>query len=141
MIRSRRGDDCGQVTAFVVVFTMALVFVAGLVVDGGVLLTTKRQAMNIAEQAARAGAQGLSIDQLRSTGVQALDPQSAADTAHRYLAAAGYRGDVAVAGNRVTVSVAIRRRPLILGLGGLGAVTVTGHAVARNARGVVEADT
>ena len=139
-VTTRLADDGGQVTAFVVVFTVALVFVAGLVVDGGALLTTKRCAINTAEQAARAGAQALSIDDIRATGAQTLDPDRAAAAAHDYLGAVGHRGTVAVDGGRVTVTVAIPRRPLILGIGGLRTVTVTGQATARNARGVVEVD-
>jgi Flp pilus assembly protein TadG len=130
----------GQVTAFVVVFTVALVFVAGLVIDGGGLLTTKRQAINTAEQAARAGAQGLAIDELRATGDVRLDPQRATDAAEEYLAATGHTGTATVTDDRVTVTVAIRWRPLILGIGGMRTVTVSGQAAARNVRGVAEAD-
>lgn len=136
----RLAGEAGQVTAFVVVFTVAIIFVAGLVVDGGALLTTKRRAINTAEQAARAGAQALSIDQLRATGVQTLDPDRAAAATRDYLAATGHHGTVTVDDTRVTVTVAIAQRPLILGIGGLRTVTVTGQAAARNVHGVVEAD-
>ena len=140
-VTSRRlSDECGQVTAFVVVFTVALVFVAGLVVDGGALLTTKRRAINTAEQAARAGAQGLAIDELRATGAHRLDPDRAIAAAYEYLAATGSTGTATVADDQVTVTVAIPWRPLILGIGGVRSSTVTGHATARNVRGVVEAE-
>lgn len=138
---SRIRDDNGMVTAFVVVFTTALLFVAGLVIDGGYLLTAKRQAINVAEQAARAGAQGLSISQLRATGRHVLDPQQAAAAAHAYLASAGHEGTVAVTGDQITVTVTVRRAPVILGIAGIGEFTVTGQATARNVRGVTGADT
>lgn len=138
---SRRHAEHGQVTAFVVVFTTAMLFVAGLVVDGGYLLTAKREAINVAEHAARAGAQALSIDQLRASGQHVLDAQHAAAAAHAYLASAGHQGNVAVAGDQITVTVDVRRAPVILGIAGVGEFTVTGHATARNVRGVTGADT
>jgi len=42
--RARRLDERGQVTAFVVVITMALILCAGLVIDGGLTLAAKVQA-------------------------------------------------------------------------------------------------
>lgn len=135
-----RGDE-GQVTAFVVVFTVALLFVAGLVIDGGAVLTTKRQAVNEAEQAARAGAQALAVESLRATGAQTLDPQRAAAAARTYLDRIGRDGTVSVTGDQVSVTVEVPRRLVILGIGGLAEVTVTGQAEARNVRGVLEGET
>jgi Flp pilus assembly protein TadG len=135
------GRERGSVTAFVVIITVALLFVAGLVIDGGFLLTTKRQAINVAEQAARAGAQGLAVEQIRTSGAHTLDSARAAASAQDYLATAGREGTVTVHPDRVEVTVTIPRRLVILGLGGQGEVTVTGTAVARNVRGVSEPET
>ena len=44
-------------TAFVVTLAAALILLAGLVLDGGLVLAAKRRAINEAEAAARAGAQ------------------------------------------------------------------------------------
>lgn len=137
---SRLRDERGQVTAFVTIFTLALIFVVGLVLDGGFVLAAKRQAMNEAEQAARAGAQAVDIDALRGTGAQVLQPEAAADAARAYLARVGRTGDVTVDGATVTVSVSIDRPLLILGIGGLADVTVTGTGSASAVRGVVDAD-
>lgn len=134
-------NEGGQVTAFVVVFTTALLLVAGLVIDGGAILTTKRQATDIAAQAARAGAQALSVDVLRGTGGQQLDPEQATAAAHAFLDRAGHPGTVTVTGDSVTVTVAIDQALAILGLGRDGQVTVSGQATARNVRGVVEGET
>ncbi len=138
-----REREAGQVTAFVVVFTTALIFVAGLVVDGGSLLAAKRRAMNEAEGAARAGAaatSALDIDAFRATGSVALDPARAESAARDYLERAGHPdADVAVNGDRIRVVV---RFPgpemLILGLS-TGVVSGTGEA--RAVRGVSEAET
>lgn len=133
--------ESGQVTAFLVTFIMALLFVAGLVIDGGYLLAAKRQAIDTAEQAARAGAQGLALEDLRATGRQTLDPRRATLAARAYLASTGHDGTVTVNGDRVAVTVTIPRRLVILGIAGFGEVTVTGQAEARNVRGVLRAET
>lgn len=139
--RTRGAGEGGQVTAFVTVFTVALVFVVGLVLDGGLVLAAKRQAGNVAESAARAGAQAVSIDRLRSEGASELDPDEALARARSYLARVGHRGTVTVSGDTVTATVEIDQPLQILGIGGLGQVTVTGRGEARTVRGVERGET
>ena len=60
---------------------------AGLAIDGGVLLTSRRELQSIADGAARAGATRVDMDRLRATGgadVQ-LDPPLATAAARAYL--------------------------------------------------------
>ncbi|MBN2624012.1 MAG: Tad domain-containing protein [Acidimicrobiales bacterium] len=100
-----------MVTAFVVVFATALVFVAGLVVDGGRMLAEHRKLDNLADSAARAGAQAVDDDAVRD-GVtdDLLDDDEAVTRACALLADAGHPCGggtaVAVTGNAVTVTVA-----------------------------------
>ena len=105
---SAPGGDRGMVTAFVVVFAGALVFVSALVVDGGRMLAEHRHVDNLADSAARAGAQAISEDSV-STGSPALDPAAAVAAACGFLADAGEPcgggTGVSVDGNRVTVTV------------------------------------
>ncbi len=132
----------GQVTAFVTIFVVALLFVAGLVLDGGLLLAAKREADATASAAARAGAQAVSLDALRGSGAQRLDEQASRQAVADFLSQAGYQGRVVeVAADHVSVEVTIQRRLLILGIGNLTSRTVTGRATARNVRGVREAET
>ena len=126
----------GQVTAFVVVMVAALLLCVGLVLDGGLLLAAKRRASNEAEQAARAGAQAVATDAYRASGVLRLDPARARFAARAYLAAAGHHGTVRVAGDRVAVTVEVTQPMQLLGLAGIGSMTVTGRGAARAARGV-----
>lgn len=102
------GDD-GMVTAFVVVFAMALVFVTALVVDGGRMLAEHRHAGNLADSAARAGAQAISDSAVRRGDEVVLDQAGAQAAACAFLANAGSAcggGTSASAdGNRVTVTV------------------------------------
>lgn len=111
---------------------------AGLAYDGGGIVAAKRQAMNDAEQAARAGAQGVATEELRATEAQELDVARAEAAAQDYLARIGRSGTVQVDGDAVRVTVSITRPMVILPL---GAVTVTGVAEARNVRGLVGAET
>ena len=134
-------DERGQVTAFVVVFALALMFVAGLVLDGGHVLAAKRRAINEAEGAARAGAATLAVEGYRASGPVRLDPVRAQAAARAYLAQTGHTGQVAVSGDRVVVVVRFDQPLQILGLGGLGAQTVTGRGQARAVLGVEGAET
>jgi Flp pilus assembly protein TadG len=111
---------------------------AGLAYDGGGIVAARRQAMNEAEQAARAGAQGLATEALRASGRQELDPARAEAAAQEYLDSLGRRGTVEVDGDSIRVTVTISRPMVILPL---GPVTVSGTAEARNARGVLGAET
>jgi len=132
-VRSERGS----VTAFVAGFTVALLAVAGLVADGGFLLAARRQAFDQAEAAARAGAQAIDINALRRHGVVQLDPGQARSDALAYLATTGHQGSVQVTGDTVTVDVTFQRPVTLLGIIGLGTVTVTGDGSADAVRGVL----
>jgi uncharacterized membrane protein len=61
--------------------------IAGLAIDGGVLLASRRQLQSVADGAARAGATRLDLDRLRGSGgadVQ-LDQAQAVEAASTYL--------------------------------------------------------
>ena len=129
--RSRLDDaESGMVTAFVVIFTLALVLMAGLVLDGGLALAAKVQAIDDAQAAARAGAQAIDIPTYRASGQITLDPAQAAADAERYLAAAGHTGTVSVNGKQVTVTVTITEPTQILSLAGINHLTETGTGTA-----------
>jgi hypothetical protein len=131
------------VTAFVVIFTTALIFVAGLVIDGGSLLAAKRRASNEAEAAARAGAAALpslDVDAFRRGGQVVLDPGAAEAAVRAYLQRAGHPdADVTVVGDRVRVSLRVPDPELFILRFVSGDVHGTGEA--RAVRGVVGAET
>lgn len=104
--------DRGMVTAFVVIFATALVFVSALVVDGGRMLAEHRKVDNLADSAARAGAQAIDEDAVRQgETVNVLDEAVAVDLACGFIADAragngcGGGTTVAVDGGEVTVTV------------------------------------
>lgn len=133
--RRGRGDD-GMVTAFVVIFVLALLLLAGLVIDGGLTLAARVTAIDEAQAAARAGAQAVNLAAYRATGHETLDPAQATAAAEAYLGATGHTGTVTVAGDQVAVTVTIRQRMQILDIAGIGHLTVTGTGVARAEHGV-----
>src|ERR1700736_721801 len=87
------------------------VSVAGLAIDGGILLASRRQLQSVADGAARAGATRLDEDRLRSSGgadIQ-LDPTLARGEAWSYLDARLTREVQWQAAPSVHVDVAARR--------------------------------
>ena len=124
-----------MVTAFVVIFTLALLVMAGLVLDGGLALAAKVQAIDDAQAAARAGAQAIDIPTYRSTGMITLDPAQAVADAQGFLAAAGKHGTVTVAGETVDVTVTITQPTQILSVVGVDQLTVSGAGSATAQQG------
>ncbi|WP_245783319.1 MULTISPECIES: pilus assembly protein TadG-related protein [Amycolatopsis] len=113
-------------TAFVVIIVTACLILAGLVLDGGLALSTKARAIGQAEEAARAGAQELDLQAYRAGRGARLQPSAAAAAAYQYLRAAGANGTVTVSGNTVTVFVTAQSSTQLLGLVGVRGFTVTG---------------
>ncbi|WNE95538.1 hypothetical protein PS467_09380 [Streptomyces luomodiensis] len=130
---TKKGDR-GQVTAFVVGVAAALWLFTGIVVDGGLALAGKARALDVAQEAARAGAQQLDIGRLRSTQDVRLLTGKAARTATAYVTATGDVGQAKVRGDEVTVKVTHRQPAHILQLVGIRALTVTAHATVRAER-------
>lgn len=110
----RHMDERGSVSAFVAVVAVALVMVAGLVYDGGQVLATQARVRDLAGNAARAGAQEVDLDALRTDGVVVLDPDRAASAALAYLERSGAHGQVAVVGGSVTVTATLVQAMRIL---------------------------
>lgn len=133
---ARWREDDGSITVFVVGLTLALMMVAGLVYDGGRVLAARRQAHNLAENAARAAAQAVDLDSLRTGAPLVLDPLNAEVAAHDYLAATGYSGEVVVTADRVEVTVSITTPMVLLQVAGVPDRTVTARGEARLVRGI-----
>jgi hypothetical protein len=135
-LRERLRDDAGQVTPFAVVMITALLLVAGLVLDAGTALSAKVQALDIAQAAARAGAQQLNLPVYRTTGVAELDPARAERAARNWLASARVEGDAAATTAVVTVTVRRASRTQLLQLVGIRELGLTATASARAVQGI-----
>jgi Flp pilus assembly protein TadG len=119
----------GAISAFVAVIALALLMAAGLAIDGGRKVNALREASHLADNAARAGAQAVDLDTLRTTGDLRLLPDQAAARVDRYLTSLGHTGDVTVTGDTVTVTVSLTVDPVLLPTGPI-TVTATEAATA-----------
>lgn len=122
--------DGGQATAFTVVMTVAILALAGLVLDAGLAVSTKVEAVSAAQSAARAGARELDVAALRTTGVVRIDPAKARTAAQDWLNRSSLTGTVTVTGNQVTVSVTTARQTQLLHMLGVTSIPITATATA-----------
>ena len=60
------GGERGSITVFVVVFAIAVVFLTGLILDGGIALNARERAVDMAGQAARAAAGDIDLTTLEA---------------------------------------------------------------------------
>lgn len=121
--------DKGSISAYVVFLALALIVVCGLVFDAGGALGDRQRAADIAEQAARAGADRL----LPTPDGQAplIDVPAARSTALAFLRREGVPGMVAATSTEVTVTVTITHRTTLLQAAGIDTLPVKGSATAR----------
>jgi hypothetical protein len=116
-------------TGLAVVMVLALLAVAGLVVDGARAESAHISALNEAEQAARVGAATLGASPRQGR----LAPSGGAvATAEAWMAREGHPGTAVVRGNEVIASVDPYPLPTtLLSLVGIGQVTISARGSAR----------
>lgn len=133
-----RGTDAGSVTLFFVVAALALFAMIGLVVDGGTKIRAAQQADALAEEAARAGGQAITVPAAIRGDSTLAEPSQAVQAAQSYLQDNDIAGSVQVTdgGRSIVVRVSVTRPTVFLGLVGVASMTVGGHAQARLVRGV-----
>ncbi|TDD63906.1 pilus assembly protein [Actinomadura rubrisoli] len=124
---------------YVVLFTPIVFMLAGLLVDGGLAIHARQRAADMAEQAARAGANEIDTDALRATGKPVIAPERARAAACDLLAS--YPDQIAASRcdadeQEVAVTVEIRVRPQLLGIiPGFGDFAMTSSATAHPVTG------
>ncbi|GAA1370231.1 pilus assembly protein TadG-related protein [Catellatospora chokoriensis] len=129
-VRWWRRDD-GQTTAFTLIMGIAVLALVALVLDAGLAIGTKVDAVASAQAAARAGARELDLTTLRVNGAVRVDPVKARAAAQDWLSRAELTGTVTVAGDQVTVSVATSQPTQLLTLIGIDAIAVHATATAQ----------
>lgn len=129
---TERNED-GVTALFVVLITVALLAMAGLVIDGGYAMASNRRLTSQAEQAARIGADALNQDSLRDGGDPQVDPSKAVAAAQTYLARVGApRGEVSIDGGIVTVTIKSHSKTSILSAVGVTQLATSGAASAKS---------
>ncbi len=119
--RPARHRERGSISPAAVLFAISTLAAAGLALDGGRKLNALGEARDLADNAARVGAQQVDVDAYRATGDVVLDSGEATAAASDYLAATGHSGTAAVATDTITVTVTITFQPTFLP----GPMTVT----------------
>jgi hypothetical protein len=118
------------VSTFLAVLALALLMAAGLAIDGGRKVNLLREASHLADNAARAGAQAVDLDTLRTTGDLQLLTDDAVQRVGGYLTSLGHApSDVVVDGDTVTVTISLTVDPVLLPTGPI-TVTATETATA-----------
>ncbi len=130
---TRRCNDRGSVSGFVVVITTAVLACAGLVIDGARVVSAKLDAADHAENAARAGAQEV----VARDGVITLDVVRARESAQAYLSSVGVSATLAVTPARITVTVSKTVQMTLLSLVG---VSVKSVSASRSSAPVTQGD-
>ena len=132
----RAHGDRGTATIWMVIGTVIVLAICGLVFDGGLLISAKREAINDAEATARAGAQGVDLNALYQQGPQQLDPGAATNRAQAFLEANGWTGTVNATPQSVTVTITRTQHLTFLTMFGLGDRPIAGTATAQPAQGL-----
>ena len=133
----RSGSDTGSITLMLVALFVALIALAGIVIDGGAKLNQAENATAIAQEAARAGAGMVNQANAYSTGSFTVDQGQAITAAQRYLAGAGYHGSVTPVGTEsIEVTVTVTGPTRVLSIIGIDSMTSTGSATASLVTGV-----
>lgn len=135
--RSRADGERGSLTLLLAALMVALLALAGLVIDGGRKLNQSSSAFAIAQEAARAGAGMVDRSAAYRSGTFKVDETQALTAARAYLADSGYSGTVSPDGTqRIRVTVTVTQPTLVLSLIGMDTLTSTGSAVASLVTGV-----
>lgn len=138
---SRPSREEGSVSVFVIALVVVLMVVAGLVVDGGRAVNARSAAMDVAEQAARSGANQVDLAAMRDSGVVRIDPAAGRAAALDHLVAAGYAADRATVradDEQVQVTVRDDVPTALLSLIFIRSFPVEGTATARAALGITD---
>jgi hypothetical protein len=136
-------SEAGSATIFLLAIIPVVVILLGLVYDGGEAYTAHTRALNLAEQAARTGAQEVDLATVRAGGPYRLNRPRAIHAATAFLAGSGLRGgqvrviaDPQTGGDAVQVSVPWSVTTSFLGIIGKPTIGGTATASARDAAGV-----
>ncbi|MFF4277067.1 TadE/TadG family type IV pilus assembly protein [Streptomyces sp. NPDC001536] len=142
-LRSRRAhlDDRGSGAGAVIIFALVFISLSAFVIDGGLSISKRERAADIAEQAARYAAQDIDTDALyENEGGEApinyenCDARVKAFAREMGMSGADIAGTHCVAADvdQVQVEVQLTYSPVFVGMFYNGDVVVHGQAVAEN---------
>jgi len=139
-VRRLHSDERGQIIVLVAILMIGLVAVVGLVTDGGLVFSQRRDLQNVADAAALAGAMQIDENAYRASGAVVLDERAARQAAVEYLEAEGdMTYSVVVRPARVEVSVSRRASTGFLQVIGIDSFEISAGASAAPRHGVASA--
>lgn len=133
-------DDSGQVAPLVAVCMLGLLAVAGLVIDGGVLFSARRDLQSVADGAARSGAMAVDEQTLRDSGGNRiyLDPGKAELAVTDYLNLVGFAGTAETTASIESVRVTLHEnhRTVLLSMMGIRTIETRASSAAGPRSGI-----
>jgi Flp pilus assembly protein TadG len=127
----------GTITLMLLVMFVALLALAGIVIDGGAKLAQAENAHAIAQEAARAGAGMVNQSKALANGSFTVDQAQALAAAQQYLARLGVQGTAAADGPQaIRVTVTVTAPTHVLSIIGIDSMRSTGSATASLVTGV-----
>lgn len=126
-------------SVFVIGMSVVLFGVAGLAIDGGRVINARDRAYDVAEQAARKGADQVDVATLRASGVVVLDQGQARAAADSYVHQnSGYSldGPITTTGTTVTVPLKATLSTSLLSLVGINDLDINASATASAVTGI-----
>ncbi len=131
------GGERGSITLMLAALSVALIALAGIVIDGGAKLRAAENADAVAQEAARAGAGMVNQSVAYSTGTFVVDQAQAIAAASAYLSAAHIQGTVTAKGREsILVRVKVTVPTSVLSIIGIDSMSSTGAATASLVTGV-----
>lgn len=136
--RARHEAERGSVSIWLALGAFVMIVVVGMAVDLSGQVLAQQHARDVAQQAARVGAQQVvASDALSGRGIR-LDQGRAQTAAQEYLRTTGVTGNARVVdGDRVVVTTSDTYAPKFLGIIGIGSMPVSGDGEARAIRTLV----
>ncbi len=122
-IRRACRADRGSGAAAVIIFAFVFLSLAAFVIDGGLSISQRERAADIAEQAARFAAEDIDQAALRSSGTVSINYADCGARVRQFARQSGLSGpDVAASGctgattAEVTVQIRLTYRPVLTGM-------------------------
>ena len=127
----------GTITLMLLVMFVALLALAGIVIDGGAKLAQAENANAYAQEAARAGAGMVNQSKALASGSFTVDQARALAAARQYLANLGVQGTAEADGpEAIRVTVIMTAPTHVLSIVGIDSMKSTGSATASLVTGV-----
>jgi Flp pilus assembly protein TadG len=142
--RTARLDDAGSGAGAVIIFALVFLSLAAFVIDGGLSISQRERAADIAEQAARYAAQDIDKEDLYTNagGPAPINFRTCDDRVHRFAVEMDMSaGDIgashctAADAQEVTVEVQLTYQPVLTGLFYKSSITVHGTSTAESVVG------